>query len=84
MVSSTLDDETAREWFREWLEMKGATELARDWDVIDTGDIKLMLSCTGSVAHLYIGGRTLLYVDETLLTLEIDRLWLLIIWPADG
>jgi hypothetical protein len=53
--------------------MKGATELARDCEAIETGDIKLMLSCTGSVAHLYIGGRTLLYV-EALLRLEIDRL----------
>lgn len=53
--------------------MNGVTELARDWDAMETGDIKLVLSCTGSVAHLYIGGLTLLYV-ETLLTLEIDRL----------
>lgn len=63
--------------------MNGATELARECEAIDTGDIKLMLSCTGSVAHRYIGGRTLLYV-ETLLTFDTDRLCTLMVWLAEG
>ena len=73
IVSSTLEDDTALECPLDGFERKGATELARDCDAIDTGDIKLVLSCTGSVAHLYIDGRTLLYV-EALLILDTDRL----------
>lgn len=41
---------------------------------MDTGDMRLvLLSWTGSVAHLYMGGRALLY-EEMLLTFEMARL----------
>lgn len=59
MLSSTLHEETAREWQRE-ADMNGATELDREYEALEIGDIKVELSCTGSVAQRKIGGRTLL------------------------